>query len=79
MAENGKIVYEYYQGLGRVKTETEYDKNDRMIKQTIYDDEGMLYKYNEYFYDENGVLTEEREYRFGELSSIKKYDADEKR
>ena len=74
--ENGKIVYEYYYGLGKVKTETEYDKNDRMIKKTAYDDEGMLLSYSNYFYDENGVLTEEQEYSFGELSSIKKYDVD---
>ena len=73
--ENGKTVYEYYRGFDRVKIETEYDKNDRVIMKIKYDDEGMESHRYEYTYNADGVLTEEWEYDYTDLSSMKEYDA----
>lgn len=76
VTDSGKTVYEYYRGLDRVKTMTEYDTDGLMTKRTKYDDEGMILTYSDFFYDADGNLTEEREYDWEEFSGVIEYGAD---
>ena len=60
--EHGNIIEKIYKDFYSKKVKNEYDDLNRLIKQEIYDNSGMLVKRNAYVYDEEGNVLEEQNY-----------------
>ena len=60
--DSGNIVEKIYKDFYSKKVKNEYDDLNRLIKQEIYDNTGMLVKRNAYVYDDEGNVLEEQNY-----------------
>lgn len=60
--ERGNVIEKVYKDFYSKKVKNEYDELDRLTKQEIYDNSGMLVKRNSYVYDDEGNIIEEQNY-----------------